>query len=108
VCFKAASNRCWPSVRRIADPGLLILDEPSLGVAPRLVDEIFQVMKRINREDGVTILVAEQNAMKVLQAAERACVLENVVHEGTADALLHDQQIQSSYLGVGWECDEKI
>jgi branched-chain amino acid transport system ATP-binding protein len=87
----------------MADLRLLILDEPSLGLAPRLIDEIFQVMKRINREDGVTILVAEQNAMKVLEAVERAYVLENgsIVHEGTADALLHDRQIQSSYLGVG-------
>jgi branched-chain amino acid transport system ATP-binding protein len=87
----------------MADPRLLILDEPSLGLAPRLIDEIFQVMKRINREDGVTILVAEQNAMKVLETVERAYVLENgsIVHEGTADALLHDRQIQSSYLGVG-------
>ncbi len=59
----------------MAQPRLLILDEPSLGLAPKIIDDIFLVMKRIN-DNGVTILVAEQNAMKVLQSVERAYVLE--------------------------------
>jgi len=85
----------------MAEPKLLILDEPSLGLAPRIIDDIFQVMKRIN-DDGVTILVAEQNAMKVLQSVERAYVLEGgkVAHEGEASNLLTDEQIQRSYLGI--------
>jgi branched-chain amino acid transport system ATP-binding protein len=85
----------------MAQPKLLILDEPSLGLAPRIIDEIFRVMKRIN-DDGVTILVAEQNAMKVLQSVERAYVLETgkIAHQGSASDLMRDEQIKSSYLGV--------
>lgn len=86
----------------MAQPRLLILDEPSLGLAPRIIDEIFEVMKRINKEDGVTILVAEQNAMKVLQSVQRAYVLESgvVAHQGRASDLIRNEQIKSSYLGV--------
>ena len=85
----------------MAQPRLLILDEPSLGLAPRIIDEIFQVMKRINA-DGVTIFVAEQNAMKVLQSVERAYVLESgvVAYEGRAQDLIRNERIKSSYLGV--------
>lgn len=85
----------------MAQPRLLILDEPSLGLAPLIIDEIFRVMRRIN-DDGVTILVAEQNAMKVLQSVERAYVLENgtIAHEGRAGDLMRNEQIKSSYLGV--------
>ncbi len=85
----------------MAQPRLLILDEPSLGLAPRIIDEIFRVMKSIN-DDGVTILVAEQNAMKVLQSAERAYVLESgkIAHEGRAEDLFRNEEIKSSYLGV--------
>jgi branched-chain amino acid transport system ATP-binding protein len=85
----------------MAQPRLLILDEPSLGLAPRVIDEIFQVMRRINAE-GVTILVAEQNAMKVLQSAGSAYVLENgsIAHHGSADELARNEKIRSSYLGV--------
>jgi branched-chain amino acid transport system ATP-binding protein len=85
----------------MAQPRLLILDEPSLGLAPRIIDEIFEVMKRIN-DGGVTILVAEQNAMKALQSVERAYVLEigRIAHEGPAAALMRDETIKSSYLGV--------
>jgi branched-chain amino acid transport system ATP-binding protein len=85
----------------MAQPRLLILDEPSLGLAPRIIDEIFRVMKHINA-DGVTILLAEQNAMKVLQSVERAYVLESgaIAHEGRAGDLIRNEQIKSSYLGV--------
>ena len=85
----------------MAQPRLLILDEPSLGLAPRLIDEIFEVMRRVN-DDGVTILVAEQNAMKTLQSVERVYVLETgrIAHEGPAAALMRDGTIKSSYLGV--------
>jgi branched-chain amino acid transport system ATP-binding protein len=85
----------------MAQPRLLILDEPSLGLAPRVIDDIFDVMKHIN-SDGVTILLAEQNAMKVLQSVDRAYVIETgaISHEGAATDLMHDEQIKRSYLGV--------
>jgi branched-chain amino acid transport system ATP-binding protein len=85
----------------MAQPRLLILDEPSLGLAPRIIDEIFDVMTRINRA-GVTVLVAEQNAMKVLQSVGHAYVLETgrIAHQGRASDLMYDEQIKKSYLGV--------
>jgi branched-chain amino acid transport system ATP-binding protein len=85
----------------MAQPRLLILDEPSLGLAPLIIDSIFDVLKRINA-DGITILVAEQNAMKVLQTAENVYVLENgrIAHAGTSAQLAQDTTIQRSYLGI--------
>jgi branched-chain amino acid transport system ATP-binding protein len=85
----------------MACPRLLILDEPSLGLAPKIVDEIFGVLECINRE-GVTVLVAEQNAMKVLQLAVQVYVLENgrLAHSGPAQELARSEMIQRSYLGV--------
>jgi branched-chain amino acid transport system ATP-binding protein len=85
----------------MAQPRLLILDEPSLGLAPLIIDSIFDVLKRINA-DGITILVAEQNAMKVLQTAENVYVLENgrIAHSGTSAQLAQDTTIQRSYLGI--------
>ena len=85
----------------MALPRLLILDEPSLGLAPRIINEIFDVMARING-DGVTVLVAEQNAMKVLQSVEHAYVLETgrIAHQGSASDLIRDDEIKKSYLGV--------
>jgi branched-chain amino acid transport system ATP-binding protein len=85
----------------MAQPRLLILDEPSLGLAPRIIEEIFRVMQRIN-DDGVTILIAEQNAMKVLQSVETAYILENgsIAHQGHPDELARNEKIRSSYLGV--------
>jgi branched-chain amino acid transport system ATP-binding protein len=85
----------------MALPRLLILDEPSLGLAPRIIDEIFDVMTRING-DGVTILVAEQNAMKVLKSVGHAYVLETgrIAHQERASDLMHDDEIKKSYLGV--------
>jgi branched-chain amino acid transport system ATP-binding protein len=91
------------AIRRalMALPRLLILDEPSLGLAPRIIDEIFDVMTRING-DGVTILVAEQNAMKVLKSVGHAYVLETgrIAHQERASDLMHDDEIKKSYLGV--------
>ena len=68
---------------------------------PRLIEEIFEVMRQIN-EEGVTVLVAEQNAMKVLESAERVYVLENgsVAHEGECKELAKSEVIRRSYLGV--------
>ncbi|MCM0756032.1 ABC transporter ATP-binding protein [Desulfovibrio aminophilus] len=81
-------------------PRLLILDEPSLGLAPLVVEAIFQLLARINRE-GVTILLVEQNAVVALELAHRAYVLENgrVVMSGESAALAGDDNIRKAYLG---------
>jgi branched-chain amino acid transport system ATP-binding protein len=82
-------------------PKLLLLDEPSLGLAPILVDTIFQVIREINQQ-GTTILLIEQNAAKALHVANRGYVLETgkIVKEGTAKALLDSPDVQRAYLGI--------
>ena len=82
-------------------PKVLLLDEPSLGLAPILVDTIFQVIHDIN-QDGTTILLIEQNAAKALQVAHRGYVLETgrIVKEGTAKALRESPEVQRAYLGI--------
>ncbi len=78
----------------------MLLDEPSMGLAPLVVEEIFEVIKRINRR-GTTILLVEQNANIALKNADRAYVLETgtIVKEGSAKDLLHDPSIRAAYLG---------
>jgi branched-chain amino acid transport system ATP-binding protein len=85
----------------MAEPRLLVLDEPSLGLAPRIIDNIFDVLDLINRE-GVTILIAEQNAMKVLEHASTVYVIENgrIAHSGPSADLAKSEVIQRSYLGI--------
>jgi branched-chain amino acid transport system ATP-binding protein len=85
----------------MARPRLLLLDEPSLGLAPLVVREIFGALERMKGEDGLAILVVEQNARIALRAAERAYVLEvgRVVVEGASDELQQDESIRKSYLG---------
>jgi branched-chain amino acid transport system ATP-binding protein len=85
----------------MARPKLLLLDEPSLGLAPLLVKEIFEALARMKGEDGLSILVVEQNANLALAHAERAYVLEvgNVVVDGTADELRANESVRKSYLG---------
>ena len=82
-------------------PRVLLLDEPSLGLAPILVDTIFQVLVEINSA-GTTILLIEQNALKALHTAHRGYVLETgrIVQEGTAKALLESPDVQRAYLGI--------
>jgi branched-chain amino acid transport system ATP-binding protein len=84
----------------MAKPRLLLMDEPSMGLAPILVDEIFAVIGRINAT-GTTILLVEQNAFKALKIANRGYILEtgNIVKGGAADALLHDDAVRRAYLG---------
>ncbi len=84
----------------MAEPKLLLLDEPSLGLAPLLVKSIFQTIRAINQA-GVTIILVEQNARAALKLADRAYVLEvgRLVMEGPAAELLHDPQVQKTYLG---------
>jgi branched-chain amino acid transport system ATP-binding protein len=82
-------------------PRLYLLDEPSLGLAPLLVAEIFRIVEELNRREGATVLVAEQNANAALRAADRAYVLEvgHVVLSGTSDDLARDEAVRRSYLG---------
>jgi branched-chain amino acid transport system ATP-binding protein len=86
----------------MARPTMMLLDEPSLGLAPKLVNEIFDIIVRINRERGVTVLLVEQNANMALSVADYGYVLElgRVVAEGTGETLLADESIQRAYLGV--------
>ena len=85
----------------MAHPKLLLLDEPSLGIAPILVQEIFREIKIINQTLGTTILIVEQNANQALKLADRGYVIETgrIVLEGPADKLLHDPQVREAYLG---------
>jgi branched-chain amino acid transport system ATP-binding protein len=85
----------------MARPRLLLLDEPSLGLAPLLVQEIFEALRRMNEDDGLTVLVVEQNATLALEASQRAYVLEagRVALEGAADELKMDESVRRSYLG---------
>ncbi|MCL2600067.1 MAG: ABC transporter ATP-binding protein [Treponema sp.] len=84
----------------MARPRLLLLDEPSMGLAPILVDEIFSIVKGIN-ENGTTVLLVEQNAYKALALASRAYVLETgeIVKSGDAAELMKDQAVKAAYLG---------
>ncbi|MDA1192140.1 MAG: ABC transporter ATP-binding protein [Candidatus Poribacteria bacterium] len=84
----------------MARPKLLLLDEPSLGLAPLLVEQIFEIINRLN-SDGTTILLVEQNAKKALEVAHRGYVMEtgNITMEGDAKALLNDPRVRSAYLG---------
>lgn len=84
----------------MAHPRLLLLDEPSMGLAPLLVDEIFRVIRQLN-DDGTTILLVEQNAAMALSVAHRGYVLEtgNIVLEGSAQDLLVNPQVKAAYLG---------
>jgi branched-chain amino acid transport system ATP-binding protein len=85
----------------MARPKLLLLDEPSLGLAPMLVREIFDVLERMKGQNGMSVLVVEQNANLALAHAARAYVLEvgNVVVEGTSDDLRANESVRKSYLG---------
>ncbi len=86
----------------MSKPQMLLLDEPSLGLAPIIIDSMFQTILRLNRELGLTILVVEQNATLALEICDRAYVLETgqIRMEGRGEDLLHDERVMESYLGV--------
>lgn len=90
----------------MTQPRLLMLDEPSLGLSPLLVDEIFDIVRRIN-EAGVSVLIVEQNAVAALAIARHAYLIENgrVVMAGTAKALSANPDVQEFYLGGGHQTD---
>ena len=85
----------------MARPRLLMLDEPSLGLSPRLILELFQVLKTLN-EQGVSILLVEQNVVQALKISHRAYVLESgkIVMEGSSAELKRSEIIRRSYLGI--------
>ena len=87
----------------MARPRVLLLDEPSMGLAPMMIANIFKIITEINTELGTTILLVEQNAQQALQRAHRAYVLEtgNVVKEAKASDLLNDPDVRAAYLGTG-------
>lgn len=86
----------------MAKPDLLLLDEPSMGLAPLIIKQIFEIIKKINKESNTTIFLVEQNANQALQIADRGYVLENgkITIEGSAESLLKNQDVQKAYLGL--------
>lgn len=84
----------------MSEPTLLLLDEPSLGLAPLIISQIFEILDQI-RAEGMTIFLVEQNAHRALQLADRGYVLENgrIVLADTGDALLQNQAVRQAYLG---------
>jgi branched-chain amino acid transport system ATP-binding protein len=82
-------------------PKILLMDEPSMGLAPVLVEVIFDVILQLNRNEGITILLVEQNAHMALQYAARAYVLETgqIVLSGPAEEIAHNPQVKEAYLG---------
>ncbi|MFN2467128.1 MAG: ABC transporter ATP-binding protein, partial [Gaiellaceae bacterium] len=85
----------------VSRPRLLMLDEPSLGLAPTIVQELFGIVRRLNDEDGLSVLVVEQNAQIALESSARAYVLEvgRVAVDGTSDDLRRHEGVRKSYLG---------
>jgi branched-chain amino acid transport system ATP-binding protein len=83
----------------MSKPDFVLMDEPSMGLSPLLVSEIFDIIKAIN-ENGTTVLLVEQNAKKALSIADRAYVLEtgNIVLSGDAKDLLNDESVKKAYL----------
>jgi branched-chain amino acid transport system ATP-binding protein len=86
----------------MARPKLLLLDEPSMGLAPLVIRQIFEIIKQINNENNTTIFLVEQNANQALHIADRGYVIENgrIVFSGDAETLLKNSDIQKAYLGI--------
>jgi branched-chain amino acid transport system ATP-binding protein len=86
----------------MSKPKMILLDEPSMGLAPQLVEEIFEIVARLNRQEGVSFLVAEQNTNIALRYADYGYILENgrVVMDGAADVLRSNEDVKEFYLGL--------
>ena len=86
----------------MACPKLLLLDEPSMGLAPLIIKQIFEIVKKINKDHNTTIFLVEQNANQALHIADRGYVIENgvITISDSAENLLHNQDIQKAYLGI--------
>jgi branched-chain amino acid transport system ATP-binding protein len=89
----------------MAKPKMLLLDEPSMGLAPQLVAEIFNIVRELNQKEGVSILLAEQNTNVALRNADYGYIIEtgHVMLHGTADELLNDEKVKELYLGISQE-----
>jgi branched-chain amino acid transport system ATP-binding protein len=87
----------------MSQPRLLLLDEPSLGLAPMIVKQIFKVIEDINREQGMTVFLVEQNAYHALKLAHRGYVMVNgkITMQGTGRELLANEEVRSAYLEGG-------
>ena len=92
----------------VAAPTVMLMDEPSMGLAPKIVDEVFRVIEEI-RASGTTVVLVEQNARRALRAADHGYVLQSgeVVHSGPAAGLLADERIVQAYLGVETTPDQR-
>ncbi len=86
----------------MANPGMILLDEPSMGLAPQLVDEIFEIVKSLNQNEGVSFLLAEQNTNVALRYADYGYILENgrIVMDGSAAELSNNSDVKEFYLGL--------
>lgn len=93
----------------LVKPKILMLDEPSLGLAPLIVEELFAFIKRLNSEEGISILLIEQNARKALEVASYGYIMENgkIVFDAPAAELVQDKEIQEFYLGTGKEAKRR-
>ena len=93
----------WPRVRALlARPRCLLLDEPSIGLAPKLFQDLLQPIRALQQQNGLSILLIEQNARAALQIADQGYVMENgtIVLEGSCDALRSDPRVVETYLGI--------
>lgn len=86
----------------VSSPRLLLVDEVSMGLMPKLATQVFEVLRALNKDKGLTILLVEQNALSSLNVSDRGYVLEtgNIVIEGTASELINDERVIESYLGI--------
>ena len=86
----------------MGQPRLIMFDEPSLGLAPLVVAEVFEIIRCLNTEEGLTIVLVEQNVAQSLTFADRGYVLENghIVMSGTGPALLADDRVRQAYIGI--------
>jgi len=86
----------------ISRPQLLLLDEPSLGLAPKIIDEIFETIRHLSEHNGMTVLLVEQNAMSALKIADRGLVLNlgAIVASGTPAELIENSELRAAYLGI--------
>ena len=92
----------------MASPKLLLLDEPSLGLAPLIISDIFRIITQLNKERNLTVLLVEQNASMALSIAHRGYVMQNcrIVYSGNTDELLNNEIVKNIYLGH--EADEQM
>jgi branched-chain amino acid transport system ATP-binding protein len=92
-----AIARAW-----MAQPNIMLLDEPSIGLAPKIFDQILETLKDMNQRHGTTMLIAEQNAKKLLRLVEHAHVLDSgsLAIQGAAKDLMHNEEVRKAYLGL--------